>query len=260
MPHVRGAFPKWDEANTYIHTYINTHTSIPSANELRICHSSISSRPRINRIMTSLQHILKIICCSIVLACIFLANVPPDKSNDKQSSTNNSRNLETPFADQFPDRSISHDLVKLCYAMGTTSNTIPDDNVLPPNFTTHYYVDKTSTDTQAMIATSDVNNYIAIVFRNTEPDNLDDWKTNLNFSLERSQIPGSSSSVKLHNGYQGALIGNGLASELDNKVRDLLGDSSLNLNGQVYITGNSMGGTYSLMLGVWLIHSLLSVR
>ena len=199
--------------------------------------------------MTSLHRILKITCCSIVLACIFLANVPPDNtSNDKQSSTNNTRNLETPFADQFPDQSISHDLVKLCYAMGTTSNTIPDDNVLPPNFTTHYYVDKASTDTQAMIVTSDVNNYIAIVFRATEQGNLDDWKTNLDFSLERSKIPGSLSSVKLHEGFQGALIRNGLASDLENEVMDLLSDSSLNLNGQVYITGHSMGGTYSLML------------
>jgi len=27
MPHVRGAFPKWDEANTYIHTYIHVSTT-----------------------------------------------------------------------------------------------------------------------------------------------------------------------------------------------------------------------------------------
>ena len=87
--------------------------------------------------------------------------------------------------------------------------------MLPPNFTTRKYVDKASTDTQAMIVTSDVNNYIAIVFRGTEGSNSDDLQTNTNSALVDSQIPGeSSSSVKLHNGYQGALVGNGLASEL----------------------------------------------
>ena len=128
--------------------------------------------------------------------------------------------------------------------MGTTTSTVPDDNVLPPNFSVHYYVDKTSTDTQAMIVTSDVNNYIAIVFRGTDPFNWDDVETNTNSALVDSQIPGSLSSVKLHNGYQGALIGNGVAIELENEVLDLLNGSSLNLNGQVYITGFSLGGTY----------------
>jgi len=125
--------------------------------------------------------------------------------------------------------------------MGTTSNTEPNENLLPPDFTVRKYIDKTSTDTQAMIVTSNLNNYIAIVFRGAEPFNWEDMETNTNSALVTSQILGSSG--KLHNGYQGALIGNGLAIELDDEVTGLLNDSSLNLNGQVYITGFSMGGT-----------------
>lgn len=199
--------------------------------------------------MTSFKIVSALSAFVLLVGLPLTNNGPPNESN--LSTNSNSRKLDVPFADQLPDREISSNLMKLSLVISKSDEEI--QNALPPNFTLQSYLDVVYTGTQAALVTNEVDGYAAIVFRSSEVDGLNDWLTN--FSVKQvspQQLPGAAGSeVKVHHGFQRAVISNGVAEDFAEQVMELLNDSSLGLT-KVYITGHSLGGALSHIMGVYL--------
>ena len=191
--------------------------------------------------MTSFKIVSALSAVVLLVGLPLTNNGPPNESN--LSTNSNSRKLDVPFADQLPDREISSNLMKLSLVISKSDEEI--QNALPPNFTLQSYLDVVYTGTQAALVTNEVDGYAAIVFRSSEVDGLNDWLTN--FSVKQvspQQLPGAAGSeVKVHHGFQRAVISNGVAEDFAEQVMELLNDSSLGLT-KVYITGHSLGGEF----------------
>lgn len=160
------------------------------------------------------------------------------------------RKLDTPFSDQLAPRLTCSDMMKLVVAIEGSDEESSIADELPADHALDMYVDKTSTDTQAIIVISEVNQYAAVVFRSTEYDNLDDWKLNLSIS-KVSFGPVAPSNAKVHSGFWNCAIGNGLGDVFESRLKELMNDSSLKLN-MVYIAGHSMGGACAHIFGTSL--------
>lgn len=190
--------------------------------------------------------LLVLSCCTVTLRNHTLHH---EDGEYKMPLFSRTRKLDTPFSDQLAPRLICQDLMKLALAIRVSDGKDVDESIiandLPANHALEMYVDNAWTDTQAMLVISEVNHYAAVVFRSTESDNLDDWKLN----LSTSKVPfgdGAPPNAKVHSGYWNGAIGNGLGNAFESRLKELMNDSSLNLN-MVYIAGHSMVSRYPLM-------------
>lgn len=93
-------------------------------------------------------------------------------------------------------------------------------------------------DTQAFIAKTD--QVIVISFRGTEPNNRNDWKTDLNFRRHIVPLANSSKRVRVHKGFWFAL--NLVWDELLGHVKTLRTN-----NQSIWLTGHSLGGALACL-------------
>jgi len=212
-----------------------------------------ANRQKMQRFATISFLLLVLSCCAVTLRNHTLHH---EDGEYKMPLFSRTRKLDTSFSDQLAPRLICSDLMKLVVAVETSDEESSIANDLPADHALDMYVDKTSTDTQAMIVISEVNHYAAVVFRTTESDNLDDWKLNLSTS-KVSFGPVAPLNAKVHSGYWNGAIGNGLGDAFESRLKELMNDSSLNLN-MVYIAGHSMVSRYPLMFIFLLRSSLLT--
>jgi len=212
-----------------------------------------ANRQKMQRFATISFLLLVLSCCAVTLRNHTLYH---EDGEYKMPLFSRTRKLDTSFSDQLAPRLICSDLMKLVVAVETSDEESSIANDLPADHALDMYVDKTSTDTQAMIVISEVNHYAAVVFRSTESDNLDDWKLNLSTS-KVSFGPVAPLNAKVHSGYWNGAIGNGLGDAFESRLKELMNDSSLNLN-MVYVAGHSMVSRYPLMFIFLLRSSLLT--
>ena len=155
------------------------------------------------------------------------------------------RQLNTPHADKLPYKDVSNELMQLCEFIGD-NDTFEDmqDALVPSNFLLHSYVDDPVAGTQGAIVTNYDKGYVAVVFRASDDDELNDWITNFSIAqVDAEQLPGAPEGVKLHEGFQNAVISNDIAKVFGDEVMSLL-DSDLT---NVYVTGHSLGGELCLV-------------
>ena len=95
-----------------------------------------------------------------------------------------------------------------------------------------------SIDTQAFVAGND--QFIIVAFRGTEPDNINDWKTDLKFFKHSVTLPNSNRTVKVHWGFWHALD---LAwEEVMEHIRTFR-----NQEQPIWLTGHSLGGALATL-------------
>lgn len=176
--------------------------------------------------------------CSLVIWHLICLGFHSNESNYFASIH---RQLNSSHSDQLPRREITHNLWKLSKTLDNHSGEDIQD-ALPINCFLHSYRDISSTDTQAAIVINNVDRFVAIVFRSTENDDFNDWKTNLSSKpVSPEQLPGAGQGVKLHEGFQKAVITNNLAQYLANDLNYILSEDTLAMS-KVYVTGFSLGG------------------
>jgi hypothetical protein len=201
-----------------------------------------ANRQKMQRFATISFLLLVLSCCTVTLRNHTLHH---EDGEYKMPLFSRTRKLDTPFSDQLAPRLTCSDMMKLVVAIEGSDEESSIADELPADHALDMYVDKTSTDTQAIIVISEVSQYAAVVFRSTEYDNLDDWKLNLSIS-KVSFGPVAPSNAKVHSGFWNCAIGNGLGDVFESRLKELMNDSSLKLN-MVYIAGHSMVSRYPLI-------------
>ena len=149
-----------------------------------------------------------------------------------------------PSADTFPDRHLVLDMMQL-------SNDIydvdekglpPSDAITDPKFEIQFWLQADFSTEVMIVTTTSTSLYdspkplIAVVFRGSEE--IDDWLVNGNIITEPSEFINAPDSVRIHQGFQGALFDQGIVDIVEAKILNLIkrmGDS------EVVITGHSLG-------------------
>lgn len=196
----------------------------------------------------------------LITICLFVAGISTialRSLNGKEEGSSNDRigqgrrKLTTSFSDTLAPRDICSSLMDLSGIIGSENDADSIKRVLPDEYALTTYVDYSSTGTQAMIVYSQEKRVAAVVFRGTEVFSLDDWTTNLNIDLVRTNVPVIPSDVELHEGYLDSIFATGLVDVFEKNLISLTNDPSMNVD-HIYVTGHSMGGALAHIFGSYM--------
>ena len=164
------------------------------------------------------------------------------------------RNLLVPFGDIFPDKFKALTMIELSYYIydiadggGNLLEALSDVDVTP-----HYFYEGPSS-TEALVVTSnnEEDKFVALVFRGTE--DATDAATDADIFKDPMPVIPVPDDVLVHSGFKGVLYeevyvedGENLLTyqKVEEELMKVVNNETLNLNGEIYITGHSLGGTW----------------
>lgn len=173
------------------------------------------------------------------------------------------RNLLSPFGDTFPDKFKAFTMIGLSYHIYDIveggGNFVEALSIL--DVTPHYYYEGPSS-TEALIVTSnnEVDKYVALVFRGTE----DATDAVVDADVFQDPMPAITvpDDVYVHSGFKRVLYDDVYGEDtnetmlsyqkIEQELMKVVNDETFNLNGEIYITGHSLGGALAQLFGAYL--------
>ncbi len=148
----------------------------------------------------------------------------------------NVNKMKKSFADTFPEPTLVLDLCELCSNINKVKENdnkkgVSPEEAIGSKYKLQLWIDA-EFSVEAMVVTEQRSSSVLVVFKHSSGG--DDWRTNVNFSLSRFQ--GAPNNVLVHKGFHNALQGQGITTQIEEKVIDLVGN-----DGEVIITGHSQG-------------------
>ena len=163
------------------------------------------------------------------------------------------RNLLSPFGDTFPDKLKTYAMIHLSsniYDIEDGGGNIVE--ALNPVDVTPHYFHEGSSSTEALIVTSnnEADKYVALVFRGTE--DLADAAVDGDIFQDPMTVISVPDDVYIHSGFKGVLFEDmwdeGSTDtmlsyqKIEKELMKIVNDETLILNGEIHITGHSLGG------------------
>ena len=147
------------------------------------------------------------------------------------------------FSDKFPDRDITHELAVMSRAIQKVRQGVMPEDFLSSNVTVHLLI-QNRFGLEAMVVTSNGGpiNYVAIVYRGS--NEFEDWVTNFTIGLTPFGY-GYDRAIRVHKGFKTACHGENVSTVIEEKVMDLMANTSLQLSEVIYVSGHSLGGKNS---------------
>jgi len=207
----------------------------------------------------------------------------PQALESSQSSTASTSTSTT----SFPDRNLVFDMMQLSADIfDMEKESSPADAITNPKYKLELFI-KANFSTHAMVVTErhdedegynkddnqvdydhdqdffkntfhSISNTTSTLKNNTKKtcivvyrgsDEIADWLVDLNIKLEKSKFVNAPQDVMVHRGFQDALFGQNITDIVENKVLELIGEDG---DGEVIVTGHSLGGANSHITGAFL--------